>query len=382
MDLIRPYSDPYDLWETNAGVAARKAYYKGKIRGLCGAAMIGALDWLFPALSRRVAGSARRIHPITAAQLCLATHGAGAEDRASEWLQIFRDIAAVAHDGEWSWGLGFPWMSKNGLYQADVPFITHTPYVMEALLHVAAYSPRQDAQVCGKMFNDTWRFLRRLRVMYDHGGCMAVSYSPEKEPRIVINAVAYAAWAYAMHYLQGLDERKKVARNILEKLCRWVVSQQNGNGSWYYYADKSSGNFIDCFHSCFVVKNLRKVMGAVPELTSLLHTSIDCGAKYIESTFYDEKLGLCKRFSERDIKDAFLWDLYDQAEFLGLLIDEGRYTEAFGFQRAVVRQFAKEADWYCRIDRLNRRWGKNFLRWGIVPWWYQESRLSGVTARV
>ena len=51
-------------------------------------------------------------------------------------LEALVTCAAQEDETSISWGLGFPWMSKNGLYGSELPFITHTPYAMEALLHL------------------------------------------------------------------------------------------------------------------------------------------------------------------------------------------------------------------------------------------------------
>jgi len=69
-------------------------------------------------------------------------------------------------------------------------------------------------------------------------------------------------------------------------------------------------------------------------------------------------------------------DLYDQAEYLGLLVDYGLFDEASEFAERVEKKFRKGEHWYCRIDIFGRRWGKDFLRWGIVPFWYHQARLK------
>ena len=205
---------------------------------------------------------------------------------------------------------------------------------------------------------------------------LALSYAPVSEPRIVVNANTYAAFAYSLHAVYGKNEVRQKAFDKSLQLIRWVVRQQRQDGSWMYYADQKSGNFIDCFHSCFVIKNLLKVINLIPESEKLLKHSVEQGTSYIRNTFYENNQGLCRRFALRDIKDPFKYDMYDQAEYLGLLVDFGLWDEARALKNHVESKFKKGNDWYCRIDIFGRRWGKNFLRWGIVPFWYHRSRLE------
>ena len=114
----------------------------------------------------------------------------------------------------------------------------------------------------------------------------------------------------------------------------------------------------------------------IPEAVHLAKESVESGRNFIRTAFYNADSRICIRFFERDIRDPFTLDLYDQAEFLGLLVDFGDFDEGDRFAQEVERRFRKGDYWYCRIDLLGRRWGKNFLRWGIVPFWYQRSRLE------
>ncbi len=264
-------------------------------------------------------------------------------------------------------------MSKNGLYGPEIPFVTHTPYVMEALLVLSEWPELCDPAM--RLFHGTWGFLASLQIMQEGQDDLALSYAPVAEPRIVVNANSYAAFAYALHAIYGKEARRKEAEHRAERLARWVVRQQDKNGAWFYYADREPGNFIDCFHSCFVVKNLRKVKQLLPSLTDLVEPAIHQGWQFLQNAFFDGQARLCRRFAARAHRDPFCWDLYDQAEFLGLLVDFGELDRAKLFASLEAR-FRRNGDWYCKIDLLGRRWGKHFLRWGIVPFWYQRARLD------
>jgi hypothetical protein len=162
----------------------------------------------------------------------------------------------------------------------------------------------------------------------------------------------------------------------VKKLVCWINAQQQEDGSWNYYADNDAGNFIDCFHSCFVVKNLYEVQTLIPELIPLTNDVICKGWKFIQHSLYDTERGLCRRFIKKHINDPYNWDLYDQAEYLGLLVKFGEIEHALQFEESVIKYFSNGNDWYCRIDIFKRRWGKNFQRWGIAPFKLAQSRLQ------
>lgn len=361
--------DPYNPWMTNSGVAIKRKFYKGRLSGKIGAVAIGLSDWLAPNMSRKLMGAKPQSYPILTAQWILT------QPTLSNPKACFDELMATASNDEHhgcAWGLGFPWMSKNGLYDEHMPFVTHTPYALEALIKLMSY-PETKAQAKAS-FEKSWVFIENLLVMFEDEQQLALSYAPMEEPRIVINANSYASFSYALFVSQGVNANEAKEKAI--KIARWVLAQQKGNGSWHYYADNQDGNFIDCFHSCFIIKNLIKIAKLLPELQADVQPAIDRGLNYIEQAFVDPNTGLVKRFTERDIKDPFVWDIYDQAEYLGVLVQTGQVDRARTLNNTIADTFCVKGEWYCKTDFLGRRWGKNFLRWGIYPYFYQKSQLD------
>lgn len=367
--------DPYDVWSFSWIGNVKARVYAGSFTAKILAAGIVFVDWLAPLLFRRFLGVDKDAAAHTVAQLFMAVHVNELDQKsANEFVEY---VSSLQHKG--GWGLPFPWYSKNGVYPNSIPYVTNTPYVMEALLRVLGSCEQPRAR---DLFNSTWDFLESLQVMYEDGECIAVSYAPVDEPRIVINANSYSALAYAMHAIYGKEEHLQLARLKAIQLVRWVVNQQNSDGSWFYYADSEQGNFIDCFHSCFLLKNLHKITGLIPEVAADLQKPIEDGFCFVQQKLFDEHSGLCRRFVEMPLNDLFRWDLYDQAEYLGVLIDFGMIDEAVRFREHVTKHFSRGEDWWCRIDVFGRRWGKNFLRWGIVPMAYQSARLDAAIKKV
>lgn len=372
IDLRSKFPDPYDLWMTDLGVEVRRQFYRGKLSGKLAAVAIAFADWTAPGLSRSLVRSEGIVCPITVAQLILLNP----QVDPAEALAVLLDCA-VPDRGTYglAWGLGFPWMSKNGFYSPGIPFITHSPYAMEALLSLSRSTEVADQAL--ESFRDTWPFLETLHVMHDTKSELALSYAPVQEPRIVINANAYAAFAFALHSKYN-DRAGLGALERVNRLVNYVISQQREDGSWFYYADSAPGNFIDCFHSCFVLKNLLKIDALGLGVEADIDQAVSRGKAYLDDHFFDEKRGLVQRFTQRDIKDPYVWDLYDQAEYLGLMIDCGDLERAERLHHQVCSDFSDGDNWYCRLDWFGRKWGRNFARWGIVPFHYQAARLKNL----
>jgi len=358
--------DPYDIWSLPLFGRVKNSWSAGDRKVLPVLILIGIFETFFPILTRKICRAPRNefAHVIAMHYFIGTVSGTHA-------VKKFKELR-VRSSG---WGLPFNWYSKNGVYGANTPYITNTPYVMEALVELGAAGCQ--SELASEMFNSTWSFLESLRIHHSDENFLALSYAPVNEPRTVVNANSYAAFAYSLHALHGVNsDVRAVAGDKSKRITAWLIKQQKPDGRWLYYADDLEGNFVDCFHSCFIVKNLIKIMKNDPSLERDIRPVIEKAFTYIRENLFDDYVGLCKRFSEGGSKDPFRWDLYDQAEYLGLLIDFGLLDEASNFCSKVRNRFFRKGRWYCRIDVFGRLWGKEFLRWGIVPFQYHCRRLE------
>lgn len=367
--------DVYDPWSTPLFGNCKMQYYKGGVKAKAAAAFCYFSDLIAPDFVRKILHCPKNSFPHVVAMLSLSQTELSST-HSSRLIQFYKE-SNVSESG-FGWGLPFAWYSKNGVYDAKTAYITNTPYVMESLLMLAEQKiTNSSAQ---QIFNDTWYFLESLQVMYEDEHSQAVSYSTNTEPRIVVNANSYALFAFAMHSKYGLASRSEEAKSRSLKIAKWIVDQQNSDGSWNYYADDLPGNFIDCFHSCFVIKNLIKSKRLVPELGEDIEGVLLKAKKYIDEQFFDSKKGLCRRFTVADKKDFFKWDLYDQSEYLGILLDFDELDKAVQLRKRIQQCFSDGSQWWCRINCLGQRWGKNYRRWGIAPFALQSSRLDRMIA--
>lgn len=366
--MLKAY-DPYDVWATESLGGLKARYYKGQRVAMIPLAIAYLVDLLMPVFFRRMLA----IKPVGFAHvqaILQSTHHAMSD---VDFVELMADMQRGN-----GWGLGFKWFSVNGIYPETTPYVTTSPYVMDALVRLSESSPAKAKAEA--LFENSWHFLQSLKVKHEDAETLALSYAPFDEPKIVVNANSYAVFAYALHSKYGPKETREYAIEKATKIARWVVSQQYNDGRWYYLADRGSFDMVDGFHSCFIVRNLLNSVKELPELDSVVGDSIRMGWKYIKQNLFDSKTGLAKRYSSVSRIDPFRYDLYDQAEYLGLLIDLENINVAQEFANKVRRKFMRGDVWYCRIDRLGRRWGPGFLRWGIAQFLAYEARMKKIAA--
>src|SRR5437660_11397822 len=82
------------------------------------------------------------------------------------------------------------------------------------------------------------------------------AYTPSTDdPGGVINASAYRAFLLTR---AALDFSEVKYSEAAERNMNFVLESQNADGSWCYAID-GQRNFVDHFHTCFVLKALAKI---------------------------------------------------------------------------------------------------------------------------
>jgi hypothetical protein len=239
--------------------------------------------------------------------------------RALHFLDILEQTRCSGYDN-YCWGYPFNWVTLRGTIQEGIPLITTVPYVYEAF--------KQAYQMDGA---DRWR--RIMRSVAEHAvrdyrdfetsaTASTCSYTPDPKDSIgVVNANAYRAFLLTSAALDFSDEKyRRVARRNLN----FVLESQNRDGSWYY-ANDGQRDFVDHFHTCFVMKALAKIelLTNDPECTA----AIKRGVQYYVTKLFDER-GLPKPFSRPPRIIVYRRELYDYAECVNLaILLRGRFPE-------------------------------------------------------
>jgi hypothetical protein len=208
------------------------------------------------------------------------------------------------------WGYPFDWVTRSGTFKAHTPFITSTPYVYEAFRGV--YQIDQDKKwlnILKSIASHAANDIRDFKVSENASTC---AYSPlSADTGGVVNASAYRSLLLSLASKDLEDEKFWL---IAEKNINFVLESQQSNGSWYYAMDDVR-DFVDHYHTCFVLKALTKIEG----LTNHKGCSeaIERGVNYYTNNLFDD-LNLPKPFSKPPRLTVYKRELYDYAECINL----------------------------------------------------------------
>jgi hypothetical protein len=219
---------------------------------------------------------------------------------------------------EYCWGYPFNWVTRNGVMKRDTPLITSTPYVYEAFLQVHRIEPRDEwLAILKSIVRHACRDIKDYPTSETASSC---SYSPF-DGGGVVNAAAYRG-AMLTSAAQVLEQPECEA--IAKRNVNFVLEAQNPDGSWPYAKD-GVRDFVDHFHTCFVMKALAKVhrFTGDPRVLAALRRGVDY---YLANLFADD--GLPRPFSVAPRLTVYKRELYDCAECINLcLLLRDRFPE-------------------------------------------------------
>ena len=148
--------------------------------------------------------------------------------------------------------------------------------------------------------------------------------------------------------------------NAGERNLNFVLDNQNPDGSWYYAVD-GVRDFVDHFHTCFVMKALAKVHALTGHPATL--DALRKGVSYYLNNLFDTD-GLPKPFSRAPRLTVYKRELYDCAECINLcLLLRDRFPEMDRTLEKVVAHILKV--WVQRDGSFRSR--KLHLGWDNVP---------------
>jgi hypothetical protein len=350
--------DHQSFFAGSTGRRAKSLYYRHKLLGTAAVAPMIFLEALFP--------SARRLfhHPVRFpiadahyamgfAFLYQVTGDSSQLENAIHFLSELKKSRCYQFK-DYCWGYPFDWVTRNGVLKEQTPLITSTPYVYEAFLQVFQLDPRDEwklilesiarhASVDIKDFKTSERASSCSYTPYDSGG--------------VINAAAYRAFLLTSASLLLSNDKYW---NIAERNLNFVVENQNPDGSWFYAVD-GVRDFVDHYHTCFVMKALAKIHALTGHAATL--KALGKGVGYYLSNLFDAH-GLPKPFSRAPRLTVYKRELYDCAECINLCLLLCNRFPVLGTKLEKVVKHVLQA-WVKRDGSFRSR--KLHLGWDNVP---------------
>jgi hypothetical protein len=276
--------------------------------------------------------------------------------------------------GEYCWGYPYDWVTRNGTIKEGTPLITTTPYCYEAFLQVAQLlqkeadqrstlnaqrpTPNDYMAICKSIALHAAHDIKDFKTSETASSC---SYTPFDKGG-VINAATYRAYLLtsASQFFSN-DEYWHIA----ERNLNFVLESQNADGSWFYAVD-GVRDFVDHYHTCFVMKALAKIHDLTGHASTL--EALREGVSYYLNNLFDTD-GLPKPFAKAPRLTVYKRELYDCAECINLcLLLRDRFPQLETTLKTVVQGILKEwikADGSFRSRRLHFGWDNVPMhRWG------------------
>tara|TARA_B100002052_G_C15885033_1_gene601137 strand:- start:3898 stop:5094 length:1197 start_codon:yes stop_codon:yes gene_type:complete len=311
--------DRMDYWSSSMGKFSKKVFYKNKLLGFPFAIWGLLLENFFPKIQKLYGNPSRQIigdahFASTYMELYEYTKESKYLLMAENILEYILSTSLKGYSGL-CWGYTFSWQTESGLWKKNTPLITITPYAFWAFKKHYLLTNSQESK---KNFLSIAEFaLKDLKEKEMYNGTFCSSYSPI-DKSITINASTYRAAILCEAYTFNKNNEYLISA---KKYIEFVLSFQGNNGEWFYEAKGQSNNFIDNFHTCFVLRNLYLCYRVYNDEKIL--NAIKRGYNYyINNLFY--KNGRPKHFSKAKYLKLRKYEMYDYAEGikLGVLLKD------------------------------------------------------------
>lgn len=316
--------DHQSYFASDLGRSAKALYYRKPLLGtlavapmIFSEAFIPSARWLFWKPQRFPIADA---HYAMGFAFLAQTRGQESHlKRAVHFLEVLKETRCKEFR-HYTWGYPFNWETRSGTLKEGTPMVTTIPYVYEAVRQVYRLDGNPEwLEIMHSIAEHALEDYQDFEVSPNASTCC---YSPGPDNSSgVINASAYRAFLLTQ---AALDFSEEKYRKVAQRNLSFVIESQNTNGSWYYSTDNVR-DFVDHFHTCFVLKALTKI----EQLTGSpqCRRAIERGVNYYVKNLFDSK-GLPMPFSKPPRLTVYRRELYDYAECINLgVLLYGQFTE-------------------------------------------------------
>jgi len=353
----------YDKESFFAGPVGRRTkalYYRKPLLGTVAVAPMVFSEALVPA-ARRLFWKPQRF-PIADAHYAMGfaflfqTLGEQAHyHRAVHFLEVLEATRCRGYERH-AWGYPFDWVTRTGTIRTNTPLITTVGYAYEAFRQM--YATDKDERWRHAMLSTARHALLDYRDRETAPGIATCAYTPNpNDPASVVNASAYRA---SLLTKAAADFSDAAYASVAERNLRFVLSSQNADGSWYYAMD-GQRDFVDHFHTCFVLKGLATIEAMTADTGCT--TAIERGIRYYLANLFDAD-GLPRPFARAPRLTVYRRELYDYAECINLAALLGdRFPELEHILVTVVEDLLDR--WQTSVGSFRSR--QLLVGWDNVP---------------
>lgn len=369
--------DRMDYWSSNTGILAKKLFYQNKLLGAPLAIWGLVLENFLPNIQKLYKKPHREVigDGHFASGFFNLYEQTGKDEymkKGEHFLEVMKTTSTKGYSG-YAWGYTFGWQqSKGKFWKPGIPLITITPYAFWAFKKHYELTQNEESKKIALSIADF--ALNDLNEIEMPNGTMCASYSPISED-IVINANTYRAAVLLEAYQLSGDKKYK---EVAEKNIEFVLSYQCDEGEWYYEAKSHKDNFIDNFHTCFIMRNLFRCY-LVNKDENILN-AIKKGYNYYKKNLFFSN-GRPKHFAKAKYAKMRKYEMYDYAEgiTLGVLLKNeipGAFDKANWLANDLIENFqTKKGYFITRITSLGTKHKVPYLRWPQAQLFYALTKL-------
>ena len=197
--------------------------------------------------------------------------------QARNLLAMLESMKTAGFSGA-AWGYNFDWQSRNFFAPRGTPTIVPTAFAVRAFIEGAR--DFEDDEYLNTARSACEFILKDLPRTVETDTELCFSYAPNTSTRI-FNASLLAAEVLAdVGQLTGDGALGRDA----ERAARYVVNQQQPDGSWTYGTDPNQ-SWIDNFHTAYILFSLKRVIDAC-SLGEQFQAALKRGYRYWKETFF------------------------------------------------------------------------------------------------
>lgn len=267
--------------------------------------------------------------------------------RIDKLIQKLEELIPVGFSGA-CWGYDFDWEARYMKIPAYQPSLVATGIISNALF--ITYLITKNEKAC-KMLLSSTNFLKKdINRSYENEK-ICFSYSPFDHEKVFNASMKGVRLLSQDYFLTGDPNSKMLAKKAIE----YVMSYQNGNGSWEYGLAKK-GNWIDSYHSGYVLDCLKSYQKLTKDYR--FQDNLDLGFKFFRNSFVTKE-GIPKFYNNQ----TYPVDCTSAAQLITTLVHFGDSQNAFKIAKWMILNMQKEDGSFMFRIFEHYKINTSYMRW-------------------